>query len=257
MFTLTAKVWACGIGAVGASAVAVARRRVVPGVRDVLRLSAVGVGLLASSSLGVVVGRGAAWPVNVAAASCFVPLIVAVMCGIWGEGPLEFWPGLAGLGGAALIFPVTLRIGVAAYVGLLVPPFAVAVACVGCRRVARGIATEWAVALLFIGGEAGLAVLEFARKVSGGDTSQSFSPLAVALDLFIAGLVVVLVLQMDVRRYVSQYFIVPVLTVLEGLALLHGGVTIRLVAGLVLLAAGSVALWRRDTAESTPGLHLM
>jgi hypothetical protein len=56
MFTLSAKVWACGIGAALASAVAVGRRRAVPRMRDVWRLAAVGVALLALSSFGVLVG---------------------------------------------------------------------------------------------------------------------------------------------------------------------------------------------------------
>jgi len=253
MFTLTAKVWACGIGVVCASAVAVVRRRPVPGARDVLRLAAVGAGLLALSSLGVAVGGVAARPVNVAAAACLVPIIVAVMS----EGSLKFWPGLVGLGGALLIFPVTLRMGVAAYVGLLVPPFAVAAACVACRRVARGIAMEWAVALVFIGGEAALAVMEFARKVSGGNVAQSFSPLAVALDLLLAGMVVVLVLQMEVRRYVSQYFIVPLLTVLEGVILLHAALPWRLCVGMGLMGIAAFALLRgQRTVDGTSVLRL-
>jgi hypothetical protein len=226
-------------------------------VRDVLRLSAIGAGLLALSSFGVVVGGVAARPVNVAAATCFVPIIVAVMSGVWSEGSVEFWPGLVGLGGSLLIFPVTLRMGVAAYVGLLVPPCAVAVACVTCRRTARGIAMEWAVALMFLGGEAGLAVMELGRKISGGATVQSFSPGAVALDLLIAGLVVVLVLQMEARRYVSQYFIVPVLTVLEGVVLLHATLPLRLYVGMALMGIAAFALLRgKRTADGTSVLSL-
>lgn len=257
MFTLTAKIWACGIGAVGASAVAMVRRRAVPSARDVLRLSAVGVGLLALSSLGVVVGGVAARPVNVAAALCLVPIIVAVMSGVFGEESLEFWPGLVGLGGASQIFPVTLRMPAAAYVGLLVPPFAVAAACVACRKVARGVAMEWAVALIFIGGEAGLAVLELVRKISGVGAAQPFSPLAVAIDLVIAGMVVVLVLHMDARRYVSQYFIVPVLTVLEGIVLLHAVPPFRLWVGMGLLGIAAFALLQGErTADGTSVLRL-
>jgi hypothetical protein len=221
-----------------------------------LRLSAVGAGLLTLTSLGVVVGGAAGRPVNVTVALCFVPVIVAVMS----EGPLEnarLWPGLAGLAGALLIFPLTLRMGVAAYVGLLVPAFAVAAACAACRRLARAVAMEWAIALLFVGGAVGLAMMECARRISGGATGHAFSTLAVAVDLFFAGLVVVLVLQMDVRRYVSQYFIVPLLTVLEGIVLLHPTVTLRLCAGMFLMGLGAFALLRAErTADGTSVLRL-
>ena len=257
MFTLSAKVWACGIGAVVASAVAVARRRAVPTMRDVARLAAVGVGLLALSSFGVLVGGVAARPVNVAAALCLAPIMVAVMESAWSERPMEFWPGLVGLAGASQIFPMTLRMGAAAYVGLLVPALAVAAACVACRKVARGVAIEWAIALIFIGGEAGLAVMEFPRKFSGGNDVPSFSPLAVALDLLLAGIVVVLVLRMDVRRYVSVYFIVPGLTVLEGLVLIPAALFSRLGAGMVLMGIAAFALLReRRTVDGTSVLRL-
>lgn len=116
---------------------------------------------------------------------------------------------------------------------------------------------EWAVALMFLGGEAGLAVMELARKISGGATLQSFSPGAVALDLLIAGLVVVLVLQMEARRYISQYFIVPVMTVLEGVVLLHAALPLRLCVGMALMGIAAFALLRgKRTADGTSVLSL-
>ena len=260
IFTLTAKIWACGFGAVGASAIAMVWRRVVPGAGDLMRLAAVGAGLLAASSLGAVVGGAANRPLNVAVASCFVPIIAVVMSGVWGEGSLEttgLWAALAGLGGALLIFPLALRMGVAAYLGLLVPPLAVAAACVTCRRVARGVAMEWAIAPLFAGGAIGLAVMEFVRRISGGAAVQSFSAVPIALDLTFAGLIVLLVLQMDARRYVSQYFIVPALTVLEGVVLLHAALPWRLCVGTVLMGAAAFALWRGErTPDGTSLLRL-
>ena len=116
---------------------------------------------------------------------------------------------------------------------------------------------EWAIALIFIGGETGLAVMEFVRKVAGGNAAQTFSPLAIALDLLLAGMVLVLVLQMDVRRYVAQYFIVPVLTVLEGVVLLDATLLLRLGVGMVLMGIAAFALLRKQrTVDGTSVLRL-
>lgn len=92
--------------------------------------------------------------------------------------------------------------------------------------------------------------MAFARRALGGVAVSSVSAAPIAFDLFFTGLMVFLVLQMDARRYVSQYFIVPVLTVVEGVVLLHSGLTLRLCVGMVLMAAAAFALLRR---ESTGG----
>jgi len=149
-----------------------------------------------------------------------------------------------------LIFPLTLHMKPQEYVELLFPSFAIAAACVACRRFSKGLGMEWSAALVFTGGAAGLAVMELVRRSLGGVGTQSFSALPVALDLFYAGMIVVLVLQMDALNYVSYYFIATALTVIEGIVFIHSTLTLRLCTGIVLMAAAGFLLLRKPGTDA-------
>jgi hypothetical protein len=219
-------------------------------------LLAIGAGLLAAPELGAVLHGPASGALDRTIALCFVPVIVTVVAGIWSEGAssASLWPALAGLGGALLVFPVALPSSVPGWVGLVVPPIAVSAACVACRRVARGVDAVWCAALLLAGGAGCLALT---GAVSGGFAAETFSVWAVVLDLVVATAVVFVALRVNALRYVSRYFFIPLLSIAEGLVLLRSGVTLRQGLGLVLLAAGGVALVRgRGTDGGTFGLRL-
>jgi hypothetical protein len=257
--TLVTEAWACGIAAFVAGTVAVAERRRLPRVWEVLRLLAVGGGLLAAPAMGAALRGPVSGTLDRTVALCFVPLIVMVVEGVWSERGLavSLWPGLAGLGGALLVFQVAFPSSVLGWVGLVVPPIAVSTACVACGRVVRGVEAVWSAALLFAGGAVGLAVMEAARKASSGEVAQSFSLWAVGLDAVIVGLVVFVVLRVDALRYVARYFAVPLLSVVEGLVILHLGMSLRQGIGLALLAGGALALLTmRRTDGDTSTLHL-
>jgi hypothetical protein len=254
--TLWTEAWACGLTAFVVAVVAIAEKRRLPRVWIVVELLAIGAGLLAAPELGAVLHGPASGALDRTIALCFVPVIVTVVAGIWSEGASSssLWPGLAGLGGALLVFPVALPSSVPGWVGLVVPPIAVSAACVACQRVARGLDAVWCATLLLAGGTVCLALM---GAVSGGFAAESFSMWAVVLDLAVAGLVVFVVLRIDALRYVSRYFFVPLLSIVEGLILLRSGVTLRQGFGLALLAAGSAALVRgRGTDGGTSGLRL-
>jgi hypothetical protein len=254
--TLRTETWACGLAAFVAAAVAIGERRRLPSVWIVVELLAIGGGLLAAPELGAVLHGAASGSLDRTIALCFVPVIVMVADGIWSEGgsAASLWPGLAGLGGALLVFPVALPSNVLGWVGLVVPPIAVSAACVACRRVAREADAVWSAALLLAGGAGCLALMGAAL---GGFAVQAFSVWAVVLDLLVAAVVVFVVLRVDALRYISRYFFVPLLSIVEGLVLLRSGATLRQGFGLALLAAGGVALLRgRGTDGGTSGLRL-
>ncbi len=258
--TLRSEAWACAIGAVAACAVAIARRRHARSPSDVLGLLAIGGGLLAAPALGAALRGPAGEPLIRTVALCFVPVVVTLLSGIWSDstdGRTTLWPGLAGLGGALLVLPLTLPSDVLGWVWLIAPPVAVSAACVACRRVVRRVAVEWSAGLLFAGGAVGLVLIEAGRVASSGVPAQGFSVWALALDALLTGLVVRVVLQMDGMRYAARYFAIPLFTIVETALILRSGVTLRLCAGMVLLAAGSVGLLRaRGTDADTSALHL-
>ncbi len=253
--TLGSETWACGVGAVACATIVAARNRSATGWHEAWKALLVGAGLLALPACGAALRGVAGEPLNRTAALCFVPVMVAVLSGIADDGPSpEWWPGLAGLGGALLIFPLTLPSSVAGYAGLLLPGSGVAVACVFGRRLQSG--APWTPMWLLAGGAGGLAVLEAGRRVAGGASGQNFSPWAVVLDALVAGLTVFLVSRVSGLRYASRYFAVPLLTILEGLALGVSGLTLRLGIGLLLLAAAVVAVWRARLAGEGTTLGL-
>ena len=140
---------------------------------------------------------------------------------------------------------------------MLAPPVVVSVACVGCRRVARGAAVEWSAGMVLAGGAVCLVVIEVGRAVSSGVPAQMFSVWAVGIDLVLTGLVVAVVLQMEALRYAARYFAIPLLTVVENLVVDRAGMSLRLGSGMVLLAWGAVMLLRtRGTEGGTSQLEL-
>jgi hypothetical protein len=251
--TLQSGAWGCAVLAVLAGLAAVARRRALPGLRSVFALLAVGGGLLAAPALGAVLHGPAAESLNRAVALCFVPVIAAVLTGIRGERE-NLWPALLGLGGALLVFPLALPSSALAYVGLLATPLAVAAACVACGQVRRGVAAEWSAAALFAGGAIVLVVLRAVVVATSGEVSEAVSASAVAIDAVLAGLLVLAVMRLEAMRFVSSYFAIPMLAVVEGVAIFRSGLTFRLGCGVLLLAIGLVGLLKKQVTDDGTSL---
>jgi hypothetical protein len=240
--TVGSQAIACGAVAAALIVEATLTRRKLPGIKPVLGLLLIGAGLLAAPALGEVLHGVASDAPDRIIALCMVPVIVAVLSGQGGTGNL--WPGLAGLGGAMLVFPLALSSGVSGYVELLLPSVAIAAACVACRRTTQGVAAEWSAGLMFTGGALGLIALSAVRS---GSMRGAASIWAVALDALVAGLVVLSVIRMEPLQYSARYFVVPLLFVVEDLFV--SGLGLREAMGVVLLAAASMGLLKRQVTD--------
>jgi hypothetical protein len=258
--SLQAEAVACWIAALLAFAVAGGRLRTRPDALSGLKLLAIGGGLLAAPALGAVFTGPASEPFNRTVALCFVPIIVAVLSGIWSgdaASSSSLWPGLAGLGGALLVFPLVLPSGMLPYIGLLIPPIAVGAACAACRSVSREVAAEWSAALLFAGGGICLALMETARLATSHMAAPPLSAWAVGINLLLVALTVFVVLQAEAAHYVSRYFVIPLLTIVEGVLIFRSGITLRLCVGMALLVVSTVVLVRvRGTDAESSQLRL-
>jgi len=256
--TLRSEAWASGIVAVVMVVVAAGRLRRLPELRSAAALLAIGAGLLGAPAMGAAVHGVAGEPVIRTVALCFVPVLVTVLSGLGNEGKsLSFWPGLMGLAGALLVLPLRLPSDVVGWVFLVVPPLAVSVACVACRTAALHVAAEWSAALVFAGGAVCLVLIEVWRAVETGAPAQAFSVWAVALDAVLAVAAIAVVLQVEAPRYVSRYFMVPLLAVISNVVVFRFNVGLRVGAGMVLMAAGAVSLLNsRGTGDGTSELHL-
>ena len=250
--TLRSEAWACGLLAVIFAAAAVVHRRPLPGLRSSVQIVVLGACLLAMPAIGAAFHNAAADSLNRTVAFCLVPVIVAFFGGIMSaeiESAPRLWPGLAGLGGALLIFPLFIPSSPWAYAGLVLPAIALGAAVACLRRAACTLSAAWSAALLLGGGGGCLALLELALRTTGGSPRSTVSMGAVGLDILLAWLTIHVVLRLEPLQYASQYFIVPLLTIGEGVLLRVSGMSLRLAGAGLLLAVAAAVLWRAPVAK--------
>lgn len=251
--TVASEARACAFGALLA-VLATLTEKAPPAWGRVLALAAAGAALLAGPVIGTLLHGVAADEYNRAVALCMVPVIVAVAATVRGSGGMaKLWPGLAGLAGALLIFPVNTSGSPLGFAWLILPVVAVGIACVTADGAAGKISLAWAVAALLGGGAAGLGLLQ-GVWLRG---EQSPDLLASTFDLIVIGLMVLALLRVGALRFASSYFFIPLLTVVGGAVVMRPGWGVRLLLGLALLAIGGGAQVRtRGIEEGTPGLGL-
>ena len=102
----------------------------------------------------------------------------------------------------------------------------------------------------------GVAVLvSFGR--GQGVAWPSLHGLSTALDGVEALLCVLALDRIAAARWSAQFAVVPLLVLVEGVALLHSPVATRFVVGLLLLAAASIALLAPPSEEPRLGLGVV
>lgn len=155
-----------------------------------------------------------------------------------------FVPGLAGLGGVLLLlsfnFPMSLQ--GRAMVGVLVVAIVLAgFASAWVYRLLRGFGMVEALAIVCLSNAAFFAACHFiglpwAGSWSGVSSLASVHSLYSLAELL---LLVWLLREMPPVRLAARYLVVPLFTVLEGLVVWRPSITMRMGAGLVLLAGGA------------------
>jgi hypothetical protein len=194
---------------------------------------------------------------------CAVPLMI-VLGRLWfgdAAGRGLFGPALLGLCGALLVFsvgmPASLRTA-AALAGVMGCCVAIAVASVWMFRLMRGAGVAAAVAVV---GMAGAVVLG-GYGIAVGWPRMSGAMLGVELlrcvsfDLPVVWLTVWLMREVPPVRLAARFLIAPVVTWIEGYAMVRCAVEVRSIAALVLMAAGAGMLLVKDEAEDGIGLGL-
>ena len=92
--------------------------------------------------------------------------------------------------------------------------------------------------------------------VTKGLVWQEMGGLAAGLDALEAVLAVLALGRLSAARWSAQFAIVPLLVLLEGIAIDHASVPPRVITGLVLLAAASAALLSPPIEESQFDLRI-
>ncbi len=233
--------------------------------RRVLLLIATGLCLFAAPAAALEIAAGKVPEFTSAAIFCAVPLITVLAANAFGGEELRaqnlIVPALAGLAGAALLFPVgnpgSLRRWL--FLGLVVCScVVVAVASVSMYRLMQGLRVAVAVSMIgtsaaFVLGVYGLSI---GWPAMDGSAVAGELLRGAALDLPDVWLVVWLMREMTPARLSARFLLVPLVTVVEGYAVERGALDWRVVLAMGLLCTGGVLLLFKDEPEEIRGLRL-
>ena len=184
-------------------------------------------------------------------ALALTPVAAGIASAALGRGSLDgaagrIWPGLAAVGGLLLVLAEPNLGDVRSDVALLLAPVLTGVgAALFC---VRGGGTRWRATSALLGGTLLFAVTLVAESVASR-TRPTVSLLAMACDGVLALASVYALQRIGATRWTAQFTLVPLLIVLEGLALAHQALTLRWVVGIALLALASLYLLLPSTDE--------
>ncbi|MEO6911930.1 MAG: hypothetical protein ABI158_13515 [Edaphobacter sp.] len=225
------------------------------------RLAGVSVMLLGVPAVASAWARGGVPDVSQAALFALVPFIVVVVAMGREPGAGEefavrrfFAPALAGFGGVLLLlsfnFPVSAR-GRTMFGVLLLAVVVTGVASAWIYRLLGGFTLMEAFAVVCLSNAVFLAVCSL---LLGASWSRAWPLISISSLYYLLELVLLvwLLRAMSPVRLAARYLVVPLLAVLEGLAILRPDFTVRMGAGLVLLAggAGYILFSRRQNSDA-------
>ena len=151
----------------------------------------------------------------------------------------RIWPGLAAVAGLLLILAQPTLGDIRSDLALLLAPTLTGIgAALFCAD--QSFSVSRAATALF--GASILFTLALAETFFVAGLRPSISLLAVASDGALALLGVVTLSQLGATRWSSQFTWIPLLIVVEGIALVHPRLTTYWIVGLVLLAVASIYL---------------
>lgn len=190
--------------------------------------------------------RGAVPEISRSALFAMVPVVVVMVIAAGDEdrGVRRLLvPALVGLGGLLLLLPLEvsgsirgrLMLGIVCATVVLV-----GLSSVWLYRLLQGVALAPSVALICLANAAFLLVCGAVREDSVWRWSGLASVISVAslVDVVEVVLIVWLLREMQPVRFATRYLLIPLLTILESFVLIRPEVTVRIVCGTVLLAAG-------------------
>ena len=171
-------------------------------------------------------------------------------------------PALTGLGGLLLLLPLDFSSSVRGYLMLALVGAAVilaGVASVWLHRLLRGFGLAEAIAIMglsnaiFLVGSSAVHE-DLVRRWGGLGSLLSISSLVDVVEVL---LIVWLLREMLPTRFAARYLLIPLVTVLEGYALVRPEWTVRMVFGTLLLAGGAGVLlfWKAGEEETALSLR--
>jgi hypothetical protein len=229
-----------------------------------LRVAAAGVGFFGVPTVVVEWARAGVAETSRIALFALVPVVVvmAVAAGDEERGARRFLvPALAGLGGLLLLLPLGFSSSVRGR--LMQGAVCVAVVLVGLSsvwlyRLLHGWSLAEALAVVCVSNAAFLVISSAARGELAWQASALVSVVSLSslVDLVEVVLLVWLLREMMPVRFAARYLVIPLLTLVESYALMRPELTVRVVSGVVLLAAGAGMLLFLKAGEEDTVLSL-
>lgn len=152
----------------------------------------------------------------------------------------RLWPGLAAIAGLLLLLAQPSLSSPGADLLLALAPL-----LSGCGAVlfCSTRPSAWRIPAALFGGCAALALgAAVNRLMHAGEGWPEMQGLAAGLDAGEALLSLLTLSRISATRWSAQFALVPLLTLLEGLAIMRSWIPARMIIGLLLLAAASIAL---------------
>jgi drug/metabolite transporter (DMT)-like permease len=166
-------------------------------------------------------------------------------------------PAVLGLGGVLLLLPVDLpvsTIGRVAIGVLLAAGLLIAFASVVIQSVIRKFSIAQGIAIVCLSN----ALFSFVAGLQSGsrDISDARSILPASIVGAALVLLVLLLRSVDAVRLGARYFVIPLMTIVEGYILLRPELTLRMGFGAILMAGGAYFLLLGSQGEEVPSLSL-
>jgi hypothetical protein len=258
-------------GGVGLVALVVAGRRLWLQIGSLqwIRLAAAAVGFFGVPIVVAEYVQGSVPATSRSALFAMVPVVVVLVVAASDEAEGEqrgarqlLVPALTGLGGLLLLLPLDFSGSVRGYSMLALVCAAVILAgaaSVWLHRLLRGFPLAEAIAIvglsnaIFLSGSSA-AHEDVVRRWGGLGSILSISSLVDVVEVL---LIVWLLREMLPTRFASRYLVIPLVTVLEGYALVRPDWTVRMVVGTLLLAggAGGLLFWKAGEEETVLSLR--
>jgi drug/metabolite transporter (DMT)-like permease len=226
------------------------------------RLAAAGLGFFGIPALAIEITSGSITETGRSALFAMVPIVVAVVLAAVEAGETaergarrSLAPALVGLGGLLLLLPLNFS-------GSLRGNAMIAVVCIAVILI--GIASVWsypllqefelsdAIAVVCLSSAIFLLICGWASGAMVWNRSSLLSFLSSSSLVYITEVPLLLWLlrRMPPVQFASRYLLIPLLTILEAYILVRPPLTLRIGAGIILLATGTGMLLLQHSAEN-------
>ena len=229
-----------------------------------------GMGVFALPSIAPGVSAGAVSEFTTVALFCAIPLMTVLILnasewpGPGVAGPRALLSGVFGVGGALLLLPAQLPGAARGWIFfclIAVCCTLVAFAGIAMHRMIQGVPIAIAVALTGFGCAAALGMYSAAiGAVAVSLRSVGFECVRCLLyDLPVMWLSIWLIREIDPGRLSARFLWVPLITAIEGYAVMRGGVDLQAGLGMILIGGSGILLIKgeaRDDEQNGSSLHL-